>query len=581
MSHKTPKTEQLTDEEISELFNNLEEIISDSSSSESDGEELPPNLVVLESLQDEADFTDGGKETKISDEGEEVSPPCWRTTCNFTPPGPGVVFDNTKCGVQNPPATPTEVQCFKMFITEALVEVLVQETNRHALQLLKEASTASKGKLAKWVPTDIKEMYTFLVTVLLMGMVKKSSLRDYWSTEPMLQTPFFGTLFSQDRFLLLLRCLNFANSTKADVDDPLFVIRRIFTEITSSFRSVFVPYRDLSVDQSMMNWKGRLALRQPIPAKRNRFGVKFFAVRDVLTGYVLDIIIYTGSTTDIHHYARLGVSGSVVMTLLAPYLGKGHIVYVDNWHSSPTLFQELLSHGTGACGAVRADRRGMPAFTNNNMTKGQMEFQENGTQLAVKWCDKREVHVLTTVHASIMAVSQKVDYTTGEKKMMPFCVLEYNKKMGAVDKADIMKSFVKCARKTTKWYKKIFFYMLETAVLNSFIVYRQLAGKGMTSLEFRMNLMRGLLEEYSTPRNPPKGGRPASDSPLRLTARHFLSDIPQTELQGRSTRRACKVCISSKCRAKKRRSTRYMCVACNIALCATPCFEEYHTLKNY
>jgi hypothetical protein len=28
--------------------------------------------------------------------------------------------------------------------------------------------------------------------------------------------------------------------------------------------------------------------------------------------------------------------------------------------------------------------------------------------------------------------------------------------MGAVDKADMMNSFVECTQKTTKWYKKIF-----------------------------------------------------------------------------------------------------------------------------
>ena len=32
--------------------------------------------------------------------------------------------------------------------------------------------------------TTISEMYTLLVTVLLMGIVKKNSLREYWSTDP-------------------------------------------------------------------------------------------------------------------------------------------------------------------------------------------------------------------------------------------------------------------------------------------------------------------------------------------------------------------------------------------------------------
>ncbi len=57
-------------------------------------------------------------------------------------------------------------------------------------------------------------------------------------------------------------------------------------------------------------------------------------------------------------------------------------------------------------------------------------------------------------------------------------------------------------------------------------------GQVTTSLEFRTNLMRGLLEEYGTTRScPPKGGRPALDTPLRLTARHFPAGVPQTSAQ--------------------------------------------------
>lgn len=232
----------------------------------------------------------------------------------------------------------------------------------------------------------------------------------------MLLTPFFGSLFSQDRFLLLLRCLHFANNATAVSNDPLKKIRHIFTALTSSFRRIFVPYRDLCVDESLMKWKGRLAFRQFIPSKRHRFGIKFFVLCDVLTGYVEDMIIYTGSSTDIQHYPGLGISGSVVMTLLAPYLSKCHVLYVDNWYSSPILFQHLLSLGTGACGTVRGHRKGMPKFT--------------------------------TVHPTGMAATGKLDHLTGQPMMKPACVLEYNKKMGAVDKADMMTGFHECTRKS-------------------------------------------------------------------------------------------------------------------------------------
>lgn len=63
---------------------------------------------------------------------------------------------------------------------------------------------------------------------------------------------------------------------------------------------------------------------------------------------IQDLIIYTGATTDIRHFEVLGISESVVITILQTYIRKGHAVFVDNWYSSPTLFQSFLRENTGA-----------------------------------------------------------------------------------------------------------------------------------------------------------------------------------------------------------------------------------------
>ena len=60
----------------------------------------------------------------------------------------------------------------------------------------------------------------------------------------------------------------------------------------------------------------------------------------------------------------------MVMTMLAPHLGKGHTLYVDNWYSNHTLFQHLLSNSTGTCGTVRSNRKGMPEFGCRKMQRG-------------------------------------------------------------------------------------------------------------------------------------------------------------------------------------------------------------------
>ncbi|KAK6304383.1 hypothetical protein J4Q44_G00249690 [Coregonus suidteri] len=591
---KSVSLKKLTNVEILEIFvnsDNESEYETEESDSDSDSKELPPNLMGIENPESEdplpTDKVPGPSEDAGGDGRRptvgEVLEVCgsWKATSHFSPPGPAVGFDESQSGVKSPLPSPSAAECFKLFLTEKLLGDIVEETNRYALKLQEKREPGVRGKLAKWVTTTISEMYTFLVTVLLMGIVKKNSLREYWSTDPMFATPFFATLFSQDRFLVLLRCLHFVNNATANLNDPLHKIRNVLTSLTSAFGQVFVPYKDLSIDEYLMLWKGRLAFRQYIPSKRHRFGVKFFFLCDVKTGFVQDIIVYTGSTTDVKHYEGLGVSGSVVMTMLAPHLGRGHTLYVDNWYSSPTLFQHLLSNSTGACGTVQSNRKGMPSFGSRKMQRGEVEFKENGQQLAVKWHDKRDIHVLSTVHTATMSHTGKVDHLTGERKLKPDCVHDYNRKMGAVNKADMINRFVACAWKTTKWYKKIFFHLIDTAVLNGHIVHRQLTGEVITYQKYRENLMRELLEEHHTPRHPSTGGRPAADNPLRLTARHFPSKVPQTAAQGSRTRRHCKVCLSSTMRRKQRKLTKYMCVPCDIPLCVAPCFGEYHTLKHY
>ena len=106
-----------------------------------------------------------------ADRLDEVQEFCgsWKAASHFTPPGPAVCFDESQSGVQRPLPFPTEAECFKLFLTEELVGDMVEETNRYALEPQQKREPRVRGKLSKWVTTTISEMYTVLVTVLLMG----------------------------------------------------------------------------------------------------------------------------------------------------------------------------------------------------------------------------------------------------------------------------------------------------------------------------------------------------------------------------------------------------------------------------
>lgn len=57
------------------------------------------------------------------------------------------------------------------------------------------------------------------------------------------------------------------------------------------------------------------------------------------------------------------------MSLLEPYLGKGHTLYVDNWYASPALFDILHKNFTNACGTVKEKREGIPEMKNYKKEK--------------------------------------------------------------------------------------------------------------------------------------------------------------------------------------------------------------------
>ena len=144
-----------------------------------------------------------------------------------------------------------------------------------------------------------------------------------------------------------------------------------------------------------MLWKGRLSFKQYIPSKRHHVGMKLFMLCDCDTKFVLNFIVYTGAETELDNHPELGIPGSVVLTLMKNYLMKNHTLFIDNWFSSPTLFERLLEERTKACGTVKKNRNEMPSF--GKLAQGQQEYQTTGELLALKWMDKREVHTLVKV----------------------------------------------------------------------------------------------------------------------------------------------------------------------------------------
>ena len=84
--------------------------------------------------------------------------------------------------------------------------------------------------------------------------------------------------------------------------DPLYKLRPFVTPLITHFQSSYTLHREVSVDESMIGFKGRLGFIQYMPKKPTKWGMKVF-LSDALTGYMYNWHLYTGMSV----WARVSV----------------------------------------------------------------------------------------------------------------------------------------------------------------------------------------------------------------------------------------------------------------------------------
>ena len=417
-----------------------------------------------------------------------------------------------------------------------------------------------KPSSMKWVNVCVEELMAYIGMVIAMGLVKLPSVLDYFTTEPILSHPWFPSILSRDRFLLISRYFHISNDSQF-LGDKLCKIRPFIDHLIRAFQKHWTPHREISIDEQMIGTRCRISFIQYMPKKLVKFGVKNWVLADSVMPNVCNFQIYTGKN---ERTPEVGLSHRVVMDLVEPYLNKGHRLFMDNFYSSPALYQELYENKTLARGTVRQDRKGMPAelMTKNTptYTRGQSTFLKHKNITVVRWKDKRDVFALSTFHSNAC---------NDELPHKPEMIETYNQFMNGVDRADQLLSYYSLDKKSRKWWKKVFWRLLELCITNVHQI-RKFTDNKAVHKELRIQLAHCLCQPLlgmrlgGNPRSSlPGPGRPSADL-QRLKGKHFASGAKKGGKRGR-----CKVCGSKKTHAGKRRDTKTSnkCMQCDVFLC--------------
>ena len=267
----------------------------------------------------------------------------------------------------------------ELFIGNDLFELMVNESNVYYQQ---NKDNMNKGKkMPKWHNITLAEMNKFLGTIILMGQVKKDVRDEYWTTEFYAKTPAFATIMSRNRFRQIWTSWHFSNNQTITSSSKFEKIQPILTYLLDKFKSVYTSRKELSLDESIIPWRGKLSIKTYNPAKIIKYDLLYRVLCEARSGYISNMEIYTAKGKKLDQ---------TIMSLLDKNICLGYHLYMDNYYNSIRTAELLMKNGTRVCGTIRANRSVPESFKLSKLKTGEYAFKRKGEILVQAWKPKKK-----------------------------------------------------------------------------------------------------------------------------------------------------------------------------------------------
>jgi hypothetical protein len=440
----------------------------------------------------------------------------------------------------------------QLFLPPGLVQQWADYTNDYAQQ---------RGAEREW-RTTVPELYAFLGVHIYMGICNLPRWHMYWSE--LYQQPFVASVFPRWRFEQLLRYFHVAPPPPAAAAaDPLSRVRPLIQSLQHSFARHYAPSRCLTLDEAMVAYKGRSPIKQYIPSKPHKWGYKIYCLAS--DDYLLHFEVYQGKEL---HPSALGSTFDTVMRMTADYQHKQHILFTDNWFTSPAVLDELKRRGIRCCGSVKRNRKGMPAISDDQVSalgQGQWIQRQKGDTTVALWRDKKAMWLLYNHCSPDEAASLQRWNDSGQKVSIgcPRAIRDYFFGARSVDVINQLHYSYLIGRKSKKAWSRLAWWLLDMCIVNAFQLW-SIGKVAPRHLDFREELMHSLVKLFGSDRKAVQASRGANAS-VALAKDHY----PEHD----EHRGDCALCSRQ---PDNRSQIRVKCHACNMHLCIGKCFSHYH-----
>ena len=157
------------------------------------------------------------------------------------------------------------IQVFEKIWDDQVMEMIIKSTNDYGLKLCNQTRPHTRhSRKANFKNTDTIEMRKFLGLCLLQSQLKFSSIRKLFSIDALHYHPAFPSQMSGRRFEQILRCFCVEEENS---NDRLRKIKIFLDLLIKKFANAYAPNEALSLDESLLLFRGRLSFRTYMKGK--------------------------------------------------------------------------------------------------------------------------------------------------------------------------------------------------------------------------------------------------------------------------------------------------------------------------
>ncbi|CAH1985185.1 unnamed protein product [Acanthoscelides obtectus] len=202
-------------------------------------------------------------------------------------------------------------------------------------------------------------------------------------------------------------------------------------DLLSRFKYTFSKCRQdsqyQSIDESMTKFKDPSSLKQYMPLKPTKRGIKLWLRCDADSGYTYDVNVYSGKEDPIPAKNQSLTLGERVVTALASTVKENNVVLCfDRFFTSVNL---LLTPDYAALGTCMSNRKNVSTM-GDKLQKGESQFKcTSSGLLCVKWQDTKEVLLMSNCHKPNLTTIIKKSKTGEQQNIQcPEAISFYRKK---------------------------------------------------------------------------------------------------------------------------------------------------------